>query len=226
MGLADLARNKLWDPESPASLSTKLRGARWARFLETFPSLAEMSVLDLGGYHKAWERAPIHPRLLTTVNLDTQEVGVELPSWVRTLTGDATGDLDVVAGESYDLVYSNSVIEHVGGPPARARFAANARRLAPAYWIQAPAPSFPVEPHWVFPFFHHLPVGLRATVARHWPMQSQPSPKHPREQAVFDVLSVQLPSKTEMEALFPDAKIVHERFLGLTKSLVAVRTHA
>ena len=35
--------------------------------------------------------------------------------------------------------------------------------------------------------------------------------------------SIQLLSKKELKILFPDAKILEERFLGLVKSIIAVR---
>jgi len=48
---------------------------------------------------------------------------------------------------SFDAVYSNSTIEHVGDESRQALFAAAVRRLAPAYWVQTPSSHFPIEIH-------------------------------------------------------------------------------
>ncbi|HEX4060865.1 MAG TPA: UDP-N-acetylmuramoyl-tripeptide--D-alanyl-D-alanine ligase [Streptosporangiaceae bacterium] len=48
----------------------------------------------------------------------------------------------------YDLVFSNSLIEHVGGHERRERFADTVHQLSGAYWVQTPYRYFPVEPHW------------------------------------------------------------------------------
>ena len=58
---------------------------------------------------------------------------------------------------SFDVVFSNSVIEHVGPPQKQAEFAREARRLGKSYWVQTPSKWFPIEAHcgmpywWVYP---------------------------------------------------------------------------
>ena len=52
---------------------------------------------------------------------------------------------------SYDVVFSNSLLEHVGGHAQRAALAREVRSLAPRHWVQTPYRYFPLEPHWLFP---------------------------------------------------------------------------
>lgn len=184
-----------------------------------YPDLARMRVLDLGGTIESWGLCPVRPAHVTLLN-----VGVtpgETPDWMRQLDGDATDVPAPVRDESWDLVFSNSVIEHVGGHAKRRDFAEQVRSLAPAYWVQTPNRYFPIEPHWLFPGFQFLPVAARRTVAQHWPLYKWRSDDPDR--ALREVLDIELVSRTEMAMLFPDATLVPEKVAGLTKSWIAVR---
>ena len=123
---------------------------------------------------------------------------------------------------SWDLVFSNSVIEHVGGHARRESFARAVRDLAPAHWVQTPYRYFPIEPHWLFPGFQFLSPSLQARADLHWPLKKD----HPRDypSAVAHVLQVELLSRTQLSYYFPGSTILTEPLLGLTKSIIAVRS--
>lgn len=188
--------------------------------LGRFPDLESMRVLDLGGIVANWEGAPVRPREVVLLNLEAEAPDT---GWIRTVTGDACDPPGDLRGETFDLVYSNSTLEHVGGYHRRRQLASTALSLAPHHWVQTPYRYFPIEPHWLFPFFQLLPVPLRAEISRRWRLAHEyvRSPAWPRSQAVKDVLEVELVSRTEMSFLFPESEIVAETFLGLTKSLIA-----
>jgi hypothetical protein len=124
---------------------------------------------------------------------------------------------------SHDLVHSNSVIEHVGIWDNMLRVAANVRRLAPAYFVQTPYFWFPIEPHFRVPLFHWLPESLRyrlilaCSLGYHRKASSV-------SDAVRSVQSAVLLDCRQYATLFPDAEIRCERFCGLTKSLMAIRS--
>jgi hypothetical protein len=178
-----------------------------------------MSVIDLGGTAQAWQRAPVRPAALQIVNLEPEPES-NLPGWVRADVADACDLPARIRSGSYDLVFSNSVIEHVGGWAQRQRFAAAVRALAVRHWVQTPYRYFPVEPHWLFPGFQFLPLAARAKISRRWPLaHSLPSNQ---EEAVRQALGVELLSRTEMTLLFPGSVIGVERMGGLVKSLIAV----
>jgi hypothetical protein len=207
------------DPYSPTSLSGRARARRWEGFEERFPDHGEMRVLDLGGTVNAWRRAPISPRQVVTLNLNAEDSDLD---WVVPMVGDACAPPAELAGERFDLVFSNSVLEHVGGHARRAAFAETVHTLGDRHWVQTPYRYFPLEPHWLFPGFQFLPVKARARVMCHWPIGAY-SDAHDFDRAVNSVLRIELVSETAMRHYFADSDIIRERMLGLTKSLIAVR---
>lgn len=199
------------------SLSGKARARRWEMFAERFPAIPEMHVLDIGGDIRAWRIAPVRPARLTLLNLTEQEVD---EPWVTAMVGDAC---DPPPLPEADLVYSNSVIEHVGGHQRRKAFAEVVRSGAPRYWVQTPNRWFPIEPHFMVPGLQYLPSGTQAAVVRHWPLGNHRNVTD-STQALEDVLDIELLSTAAMRHYFPDAKLVKERFAGMPKSLIAIRT--
>jgi hypothetical protein len=174
-----------------------------------------MTVLDLGGKAETWRRATNRPQHVVLVNLEPSDRQGE--DWIEHIHGDSC-DLPTPARRSYDLVYSNSVLEHVGGHRRRREFATTVASSARLYWIQTPYRYFPIEPHWLFPGMQFLPVNARALIASKWPLaHSHP----PRREAIEEVLSTDLVSKTELVELFPDGEIRFERVFGLPKSMIA-----
>jgi len=208
-------RTAVVDPNHPTSLSSRARSARWAKFGAEFPELGDMRVLDLGGTPAYWRSAPVRPAAVTTVNLTAPEAPEE---WLTTVAGDACS----FDGTGYDLVVSNSLLEHLGGTERRRSFADVVHRAADRHWVQTPYRYFPVEPHWLFPGFQFLPVATRVAVTRRWRYghRHQPDP----QRALRLVLEVELIGATEMGYLFPGSQVWHERVAGLTKSLVAIRS--
>jgi hypothetical protein len=175
-----------------------------------------MRVLDLGGTVTHWANHQARPASVVVLNIEDQQTDFD---WITVVEGDACNPPAVVAGDYFDLVYSNSVIEHVGGHARRGQFATVVHERAPYHWIQTPYRYFPIEPHWIFPGLQFLPTVARARVVPHWPL----APAHPHgRQAMSDVLEIELLSKTEFSFYFPDSEIIGESFAGLTKSLIAV----
>jgi hypothetical protein len=221
--LSDIARrihHKLGDPDTPSSFSSKRRVLRFKELVRHFPKLDTMRVLDLGGTPNFWRSAPVKPAYVTTLNLDNYEPA---EAWLEHVAADACdlGSLDSCAG-AYDLVVSNSLIEHVGGYQRRREFAQVVMAAAPAHWVQTPDRYFPIEPHYVAPGFQFLPVGTRAELVRRWPFAHERVYTTP--EALSQVLTIELVSAAELQHLFPLATIWHERFAGLSKSIVAVKS--
>jgi hypothetical protein len=190
---------------------------RW--LAEAFPNLAEMSVIDLGGRLRTWQRAPVRPRRLHVVNVEAPQG--EVPEWAEVDQGDACALPAHIVKRRYDLVFSNSVIEHVGGHERRLRFAESVHKLADAYWVQTPYRYFPVEPHWLAPGLQFLPIAARAKVAQHWPLAIWRPASY--EEALKRILNVELLDCTQMRYYFPSSTLRTEKLFGITKSLIAYR---
>lgn len=200
------------------SVAERMRLRRWDLIRAQLPELSHMDVLDLGGTADWWIRAPVRPRHVTIVNLEAS--GAEEP-WLTPVVGDACRADSVFAGRRFDLVFSNSLIEHVGGHGARCALSHSVRSLAPRYLVQTPYRYFPMEPHWIFPGMQFLPIPARRYIAPRWPLGHTYGWDAPK--ALDEVMSTELLSATEMRTYFPDSELLWERFLGFPKSMIFVR---
>lgn len=216
VGLGSL-QSRLVGARDSCSVHRRELRARWLS--ETFPDLAAMSVIDLGGLAETWLRAPVRPKHVHVLN--PAAVPVAVPEWVEITRGNACALPDQVANRRYDLVFSNSVIEHVGGHERRLRFAEAVHLLAEAHWVQTPYRYFPVEPHWVLPGMQFLPTAVQVAVAHRWPLSHTPDAD--RLRATKSVLWTELLDRTQMRHYFPHSTLRPERLFGLTKSLIAYR---
>ncbi|BAQ72493.1 galactosyltransferase [Pseudomonas sp. Os17] len=213
--------------DNPRALATRLRSRRIGPLRDmieqAYARHGHVNLLDVGGTQKYWKILPatyLASRRVSITLLNTQPVHQPPLSPFSALCADGC-DLSQFENGAFHIVHSNSVIEHVGSPERVERFARELVRVAERYFIQTPDFWFPLEPHCMTPFFHWLPRRLRVGLVRqvalgHW----QRAANH--EQAEFLVDSVRLLTRRQMQVLFPTARIIRERILGLPKSLIAV----
>jgi hypothetical protein len=173
-----------------------------------------MRVIDLGGTSEIWEYVDV-PLQITIVNLPG--VAVDAISVHKHKMEFIEGDATTLSynDNSFDIVFSNSVIEHVGSHENREKFAREVRRLAPAYCIQTPSIYFPLEAHTGIPLWWALPRRFREWHHRRWERSLPAWNEMVRGTTVI--------RKHELQNYFPDSKIVTERFLGIPKSYTAYR---
>lgn len=132
--------------------------------------------------------------------------------------------------KEFDIVISNSVIEHVtlpkemcltripqaewvaGSRRNQRRFATEIRRVGKSYFVQTPHKSFPIEAHTWLPFVNLLSHNQAARLVR---LTDKYWIKH------CGYVDWNLLSPEDMKSLFPDAKLYIERFLGFPKSIIA-----
>lgn len=180
-----------------------------------------LKILDVGGTQEYWSdkiEMMARPVEITLLNLEVAEI--QQPSFVS-VAGDARSMPEFADG-SFDVVHSNSVIEHVGRWTDMMAMANEIRRIAPAYFVQTPYFWFPVEPHARTPLLHWLPETWRFRVVMSRKCGFWTKCKTV-DHAMRTIQSSTLLDKAMFRALFPDAEIVPEKFMGLTKSLMALR---
>lgn len=204
-----------------AALSLRFRRRRMQRFLRAFPVSAETRILDIGGTPECWDLIDECPRVTL---LNTPRAKEDLRGAADWVAGD--GRALPFRDGAFDIVFSNSVIEHVGDAPSQARFAREVMRVGRSYWVQTPNRRFPVEQHLLTPFVHWLPRSWqRAIVPRFTVWAAVTRVTSDRRQFYLDhyLADVRLLTAGELRRLLPDARIIRERFLGWTKSLIACR---
>lgn len=201
------------------------RVKRLRQFLDIIRPVAGEVILDVGGYPHTWTVVPQQADRIDCLNLHIYPWREErnFPDHrINMIEGDAC-NLQFTDG-SYPVLFSNSVIEHVGDDAAQERFAHEARRVGQRLWIQTPAFECPVEPHFLTLFIHWLPPRLRKRLARNftlWGWLERPSKAKVDEFVDY----TRLLTKKRMGELFPDCQIRTERLLMLfPKSYIAIRT--
>jgi len=209
------------DNTNPGSLASRLRRQRFRLLLELTADFARpVRVLDVGGRPKYWEMMAAGTDLagrleITLLNPEPHPVGGVAAA---ALVGDGRAMPQFADGQ-FDLVFSNSTIEHVGSLADQQRMAAEVQRVGRRYYVQTPNRYFPIEPHFVFPFFQFLPLAGRTWLLQRFRLGWY-GPIPDREAAWNEVSGVRLLSRAELAALFPGGQIYTECFLGLAKSFV------
>jgi hypothetical protein len=196
-------------------LQPAVRGRRMARFEEIFAPAPGTRVIDLGGTSEIWNLVKT-PLDITIVNLPSVNLKKSVKSHhqMTLVEGDAT-QLRDYTDNSFDIVFSNSVIEHVGGEANERKFAGEARRLAPSYFVQTPSVYFPIEAHTGIPFWWAIPRFVRARLNKRW------------EKILPDwnkmVVGTTVISRRQFQRYFPDGTMRTERVMGIPKSYYVYR---
>ena len=117
------------------------------------------------------------------------------------------------------MVFSNSVIEHVGDFENQMRMAEEIKGVGKRYYVQTPNRHFFIEPHFLFPYFQFLPIQMRMWLVMKFNLGW--FKREPNMELAHKLLeSITLLSKNELLALFPGSHLYEEKILGLTKSFV------
>lgn len=208
------------------SISAYFRRRRMAHFLRIMKPKPGTRVLDLGGAPPIWEHIDV-PLQITLLNLGGIVENSEFKSLAgprlkhhsfEILEGDAC-NVKQFGDHSFDLVFSNSVIEHVGPPDRQADFAREVRRLGKAYWVQTPSKWFPIEAHSGLLFYWFYPKWLHGAIFESW-RRRLPS------WWIDYIGSTRVLSRRRLAELFPGATTHVEFFLGFPKSYVRYRIAA
>ena len=196
------------------------RKRKLALFLEELRPGPETTIVDVGVGDTGFETEPgvalshnffeaMYPwpeRITAVSDVPLPNFAQEFPQ-IAPVT--ASGTNLPFADDSFDIAFSNAVLEHVGAREEQRRFVRELCRVAPRVFVSTPNRRFPVEVHTLVPFLHWLPRGAR--------------------DRAFAVLrrdawrGVELLNRRELLDLFPaetQARVVESR---MTISVVATR---
>ncbi len=214
------AIDQLANYDKQHSLANKFRNKRFAHFKSKIAKLPKpIKILDVGGTQQYWVNRGFHDNKdyhITLLNLHKEAADYEN---IESIAGDAT-DLSQYTDDSFDIVYSNSVIEHLFTYENQVKMAKEVQRVGKHHYIQTPNKHFPIEPHFLLPFFQFFPTGLKLFILTKTKLSR--GKKSTQDTAKSKIAEIQLLSKKDMKKLFPESKFYKEKFLGLTKSITAL----
>jgi SAM-dependent methyltransferase len=196
------------------------RTQRLRLFERTFAISEGTRILDVGGSPEIWSFLNLKPQL-TILNMPS----ALSPHSHASMVG-ADGRMLPFSDGAFDIVFSNSVIEHVGNREDQRLFAREVSRVGRNYWIQTPNRQFPFEHHVMLPAVHFLPKRWQQAVVHRftgWEHIVRPTADERRNYLHHFLNELNLLDTADMKALFPDANVIKERFLGIPKSLIAVK---
>lgn len=214
---------KIYDNRQSDSWATNLRNHRLNLFKSLLASVeTPIKILDVGGTLDFWKNSGLinadRDIQLTVLNMSEVDVGEQIRD-IKTVVGDARQMPEFADGE-FDVIFSNSVIEHVGDYRDQDMMAKEIARIGKRYFIQTPNLYFPIEPHFVFPLFQFFPRELKFWMITHFNLGWYE--RVTDEKAAWELVNeVRLLTKTEFMSVFPNANIYQEKVFGLTKSFIA-----
>jgi SAM-dependent methyltransferase len=218
-------------------MSARARQRRAGQFRAAFWLGPDTKVLDLGSE----SGANIHAVLAGTAVRPANTYIADISSAALERGAQKFGFQPVLVDESgrlpfpdgyFDVVYCSSVIEHVTLPKSeiwttrssrefrerslvhQRAFAREIQRVGRQFFVQTPYRWFVLEAHSWLPFVGWLPRELIVPILKHsrkfWPKWTAPD--------------WYLLNKRELASMFVGAEIRDEKWLGLTKSIMAVKS--
>jgi len=202
-------------------ITLKSRQRKYELFISLMKPKPEETILDIGvsphfgrvtNYLELWYP---HPEQITALANDEEKkfknFREQFPE-VKLVLGDGK-NLDF-PDNSFDIVFCNAVVEHVGTDEEQKKFIRELVRVGKRAFITTPNYYFPMEAHTLVPFVHYLPRTMRFWIYRKlgrgfW--------------ADLDRLNLLTPKK--FLSLFPSEKQVrlsNQSISGVSCSLIAV----
>ena len=208
-----------------SKLSQISRARKLALFNEIMGATKETKVLDVG--------AEVNPNSdkelqfidtyrwkdnLSAVNISTEHISIINKSYpeIKAVVCDAC---KLPWPDKYfDIVYSNAVIEHVGGFERQKAMAAEIMRVGKRWFVTTPNRWFPFEFHMRLPFVTWLPGNGYLWIG------NIVSYNHVRGKYRFGGkhIDLWLMSARELQECFPDSKIIKQRVTIMAETLIAV----
>jgi hypothetical protein len=200
-------------------LNGRQRRFGWIQRAIRRPQNRPLRLLDVGGTVEYWASMPwqaLSPVEVVLLNVMPQEARPPFTA----IVGDAC-DLSRYPDRSFDVVYSNSVIGHVGDFDDQRRMALELQRVGRQIIVQTPNHWFPIDWRTLIPGFHFLPLRAQAWCFQHVRVGRYARVRDP-ETAQRLAARIRNLTRNELRLLFPGAAIHAERVCGFKKSFIVV----
>lgn len=211
--VAKLVRQLLsWRHRHFVVAGNPFRERRLRFFIETFIEKGER-VLDVGyGYGQFEDQL---------VKFGVRNEVIALDIVPRDVSGHPNVTAFVVADAAHlpfadcsiDIIYCNSLLEHVGAWGVQRQVFTEVERVGCKFFVQTPNRHFPIEPHHLLPLFQYWPCSVQRWVGKNivghyervWLLDSK--------------------AAKELTSIGSRIAIWEEKVLGLTKSFVLYRKY-
>ena len=213
-------------PADPSGIRWRLTGPftarsrrkRFAEFMRLMHPAEGERILDVGVTDTAWRSGNFleanypWPQKITAVALKPMPAFQRQFPEVEFVVAD--GRALPFADRTFDIGFSNAVVEHVGSRDQQTAFVGEMLRTCRRVFIATPNARFPIDPHTLLPFIHWLSPRLRYPLLRmfrqgRWAREGMLNPL----------------SAWALLSLFPrdtNVRLIRQRLLGLTSVLIAV----
>ncbi|MBX2860172.1 MAG: class I SAM-dependent methyltransferase [Vampirovibrio sp.] len=231
---------RLANSKQKGSFAARARQKRFRLLLDLLQTVPRpISILDVGGNRTFWQnlvQAASHDYGYSADSSNPlfEGMAITLLNIKVDALAQVTSDIDGIrftyiqgdgchmpkfADGQFDVVFSNSVIEHVYTFENQQKMAQEIQRVGQRYFVQTPNRYFPVEPHFLFPCFQFLPRPVQRFLLKHWELGWYPKVSEP---SVADRMidEIRLMKRRELQALFPEGELTEEKFAGLVKSFI------
>lgn len=199
-------------------ISMVFRSKRICEFINLMKPNIRTVILDVGGEPSFWHKSGFKGKIIF-INLHPPSVIKKLPLNWEYIQGDARNLC--FKNKSIDIIFSNSVIEHINNQKL---FAHEVSRVGKRYWLQTPNKYFPIEPHFLIPGLQFLSRQNAVKIIKIFSLFLRNRFANYNSLNWFKIIDdITLLSSSDLNYLFPDGKLVYERFLLLKKSLIIYR---
>jgi len=202
------------------TISARNRDKKWKIFLTEMRPLPESTILDAGFSDKEYsatdnylEKNYPFPQKITALGIDEPTDFLKHYPKIEAIQYD--GHHFPFSINSFDIVWSNAVLEHVGSREKQVLFLKEISRVGHRAFITTPNKCFPIELHTRIPFLHWLPKSwfdkILRSLGKSW--------------ATGDYMN--LLTLKNLKQLLKDANITHykiikNRFLGFTMNFIVI----
>ena len=191
-------------------------------FWDHFPEATELKILDVGGFvsKHAAQILDEHPnkQKLASINISQGELMSIRDVYPDLPVSVADARQLPFKSKSFDIVYSNAVIEHVGSRADQHLMAKEIQRVGRAWFVTTPNRWYPFEFHTRLPLIGWLPAPLMKKLSRAYSYDHIQR----RYRSGAGSESTRLITRHELESMFPTSEVVCQRVTFWPETLIAI----